>query len=164
MCLWRLHDFLDYLTVEDGTDRLYRNVGKQLPTYAAQRLRRAKTSSTPRRKTDISLILVCYSLTTKKKVAGSSETAPHAKTGDRNKLYEQEMQTKHICLPSLITLPLSNYRLSVKLSLNPTAFGAFAWNIWVCLYVLQKVENEWIFVTFDKVWRLTATIWVVTHS
>lgn len=27
--------FLDYLTLEDGTNSLPRNVGKQLPTYAA---------------------------------------------------------------------------------------------------------------------------------
>jgi len=27
--------FLDFLTLEDGTDRLTRNVGKELPLYAA---------------------------------------------------------------------------------------------------------------------------------
>jgi hypothetical protein len=28
-------DFLDFLTLEDGTDRLSRNVGQELPLYAA---------------------------------------------------------------------------------------------------------------------------------
>jgi hypothetical protein len=35
---------LDYLTLEDGIDRLYQNVGKELPLYAAWYLRRAHIS------------------------------------------------------------------------------------------------------------------------
>ena len=45
----------DYLTLEEGTNRLFRNVGKQLPTYAVYHSRRAKVSTTPRRKPEISL-------------------------------------------------------------------------------------------------------------
>ena len=37
-------------TLEDGIDILSRNVDKQLPTYAAQHQKRAKTCTTPRRK------------------------------------------------------------------------------------------------------------------
>jgi len=42
-----------FLTLEDGTDWLSRNVGKELPRYAAQYLRRAQISSTPQRKPEI---------------------------------------------------------------------------------------------------------------
>jgi hypothetical protein len=45
--------FLDFLTLEDGTDRLYRNVGKLLPLDAAYYPRRAEISSTSRRRPDI---------------------------------------------------------------------------------------------------------------
>jgi hypothetical protein len=38
----------------DGTDTLPQNVGDQMPTYAAQHPRTAKTSNTPRRKPEIS--------------------------------------------------------------------------------------------------------------
>jgi hypothetical protein len=39
--------FLGWLTFEGGTDKLSQNVGKQLPTYATQRPRRTKVSTTP---------------------------------------------------------------------------------------------------------------------
>jgi hypothetical protein len=35
-------DFLYFLVLEDGTDRLSRNVGTELPPYAAQYPRRAQ--------------------------------------------------------------------------------------------------------------------------
>jgi hypothetical protein len=43
-------------TLADGTDKLSRNIGKYLPTYVAYQSRRGKTSSTPRRKLEISQI------------------------------------------------------------------------------------------------------------
>jgi hypothetical protein len=49
---------LDCLTLEDGTNRLFRNVGQQLPTQAAWQPRRTKTSSTPRREPEVWLNLV----------------------------------------------------------------------------------------------------------
>jgi hypothetical protein len=44
---------LDFLTLEDGTDRLSRNVGTELPLNAALYPRRAQISSTWRRKPEI---------------------------------------------------------------------------------------------------------------
>jgi hypothetical protein len=40
----------DLLSIEDGTDRLYRSVGKELPLYAAYYPRRTHISSTSQRK------------------------------------------------------------------------------------------------------------------
>jgi hypothetical protein len=40
------------IIVEDGSDRLSRNVGSQRPAYAASHPRNAKASTTPRRKTE----------------------------------------------------------------------------------------------------------------
>jgi hypothetical protein len=40
--------FLDYLTLEDGTDRLSRNMRAELPSYVAKNPKRAQTSFTPR--------------------------------------------------------------------------------------------------------------------
>jgi len=37
--------FLEFLTLEDGTDRLSRNVGKKLPIVAAKQPRRAQFST-----------------------------------------------------------------------------------------------------------------------
>jgi len=45
--------FLEFLTLEDGADRLSRNVGKELPLYAAQHPRTAQIPSTLRRKPEI---------------------------------------------------------------------------------------------------------------
>jgi hypothetical protein len=45
--------FFDFLTLEDGTDRLSRNVGIELPLGAAYCPRRAKISSTPRQKPEL---------------------------------------------------------------------------------------------------------------
>jgi hypothetical protein len=45
--------FLDFLTLEDGTDTLSRNVGKGLPLDAALYPRRAQISSASRRKHEI---------------------------------------------------------------------------------------------------------------
>jgi nitrous oxidase accessory protein NosD len=42
--------FLDWLTLEDGTDKLSRNVGNKLPMYTAYSLRRAQISFNPWRK------------------------------------------------------------------------------------------------------------------
>jgi len=42
------------LTFEKGTVRLFRDVGKQLPTYTAYQPRRARTPHTPRRKPETS--------------------------------------------------------------------------------------------------------------
>jgi hypothetical protein len=47
------------LTLEDGTDRLVRNVFKKLPLYAAQFAKSARTSCTPRRKPAVKNILHC---------------------------------------------------------------------------------------------------------
>jgi len=46
-------------TLEDGTDRLSRNVGKKLSLYAAQYPRGAQTSSTSRKKHEITRICFC---------------------------------------------------------------------------------------------------------
>jgi len=48
-----IQEDLDFLTIEDGTDRLYRNIGKELPLYAASYSRRAHISSTSQRKPEI---------------------------------------------------------------------------------------------------------------
>jgi hypothetical protein len=50
--------FLDCLKLEVGTDRLYRNVYNKLLTNTAQHSRRAKASTAPRRKPDISQVLL----------------------------------------------------------------------------------------------------------
>jgi hypothetical protein len=42
----------DYLTLEEGKDMLPRNVGNRLPVYSARHPIRAKSSTTPRRKTE----------------------------------------------------------------------------------------------------------------
>jgi hypothetical protein len=47
------HSFLDFLILKDGTDRMYENVGKELPLYAAKYPRRGQISSTLRRKSNI---------------------------------------------------------------------------------------------------------------
>jgi len=41
------------MSLEDGTDRLYRNVDKQLPNYAAYNSRRGEASTTPQRKPEM---------------------------------------------------------------------------------------------------------------
>jgi hypothetical protein len=46
--------FLDCLTLENGADKLSRNVGNQLPTYVVQHPRRAETSTLLQRKSEIS--------------------------------------------------------------------------------------------------------------
>jgi len=50
---------LDCLTPKDGTDILSRNVGNQVPAYAAQHHRRAKTSITQRQRPEISKVQSC---------------------------------------------------------------------------------------------------------
>jgi hypothetical protein len=51
--------FLDFLTLEDGTDRLSRNVGKELPPYAAQYARTAQNSSTSRPESEVTQVSCC---------------------------------------------------------------------------------------------------------
>jgi hypothetical protein len=48
-----IQEDLNFITVEDGTDRLYRNIGKESPLYAAYYPRRAHISSTSQRKPEI---------------------------------------------------------------------------------------------------------------
>jgi hypothetical protein len=48
--------FLDFLTLEDETDRLHRNIGKELPLYAALYPRGAQISSTSRWKSEMKQI------------------------------------------------------------------------------------------------------------
>ena len=45
-----------FLTLEDGTDKLFRNVGKELPLLAAQQPRRTQFSSTVRRKPEVTQV------------------------------------------------------------------------------------------------------------
>jgi hypothetical protein len=52
------HSFLDSLILEDGTDRMYENVGKELPLYAAKYPRRGQISSTSRRKSNDMIYLL----------------------------------------------------------------------------------------------------------
>ena len=51
---------LVFLTLEDGTDKLSRNVGKELPLFAAERARRAQFSATSWRKSEITHHLMLF--------------------------------------------------------------------------------------------------------
>ena len=46
----------DFLTLEDGTEMLFRNVGNELPLYAAQYPTREQISPTPQRKPEIQVL------------------------------------------------------------------------------------------------------------
>jgi hypothetical protein len=55
-----LHEDLDFLTREDGTGRLSRNVGKELSLYPVKYPRRAQVSFTSRRKPEIAQLSKWY--------------------------------------------------------------------------------------------------------